>query len=200
MFERLDDRALRVTVVAQEEAVSLLHNYLGTEHLLIALAHTNDLPGQLLRDLDCGPDAVRSATLDVIGRADAKRDRKQLLAAIGIDLEEIRRRAEATFGQEAVVHAAVSAGPRRRRPPLWWPNCRIGESCDSALADGWLGMAPRLKRVLEMATQQAAPASATPTHLVFAVLDEGKGVACQILERRGVDLEDLRTGLRRALA
>ena len=37
MFERFTDRARRVVVLAQEEARLLNHNYIGTEHLLLAL-------------------------------------------------------------------------------------------------------------------------------------------------------------------
>ncbi len=37
MFERFTDRARRVIVLAQEEARSLQHNYIGTEHLLLGL-------------------------------------------------------------------------------------------------------------------------------------------------------------------
>lgn len=42
MFERFTDRARRILVVAQEQARELDHNYLGTEHLLLALAWTED--------------------------------------------------------------------------------------------------------------------------------------------------------------
>jgi ATP-dependent Clp protease ATP-binding subunit ClpA len=37
MFERFTDRARRVVVLAQEEARQLDHNYIGTEHILLAL-------------------------------------------------------------------------------------------------------------------------------------------------------------------
>ncbi|MFF5233325.1 ATP-dependent Clp protease ATP-binding subunit [Dactylosporangium sp. NPDC000521] len=39
MFERFDDRARRVVVLAQEEARMLGHNYIGTEHILLGLIH-----------------------------------------------------------------------------------------------------------------------------------------------------------------
>jgi ATP-dependent Clp protease ATP-binding subunit ClpC len=37
MFERFTDRARQVVVLAQEEARTLGHNYIGTEHLLLGL-------------------------------------------------------------------------------------------------------------------------------------------------------------------
>jgi ATP-dependent Clp protease ATP-binding subunit ClpC len=44
MFERFTDRARRVVVLAQEEARTLNHNYIGTEHLLLGLIHEADGP------------------------------------------------------------------------------------------------------------------------------------------------------------
>ncbi|NDE89030.1 MAG: hypothetical protein EB055_03530, partial [Micrococcales bacterium] len=35
MFEKFTDKARRVVVLAQEEAKSLNHNYIGTEHILL---------------------------------------------------------------------------------------------------------------------------------------------------------------------
>lgn len=42
VFERFTDRARRVTVLAQEEARLLGHNYLGTEHILLGLLHEGE--------------------------------------------------------------------------------------------------------------------------------------------------------------
>ena len=47
MFERFTGRARHVVVLSQEEARGLSHNYIGTEHLLLALLHRRDgLPNQ----------------------------------------------------------------------------------------------------------------------------------------------------------
>jgi ATP-dependent Clp protease ATP-binding subunit ClpC len=37
VFERFTERARQVVVLAQEEARTLKHNYIGTEHLLLGL-------------------------------------------------------------------------------------------------------------------------------------------------------------------
>jgi ATP-dependent Clp protease ATP-binding subunit ClpC len=42
MFERFTDRARRVVALAQEEARMLNHNYIGTEHILLALIDEGD--------------------------------------------------------------------------------------------------------------------------------------------------------------
>ena len=50
MFERFTDRARRVVVLAQEEARQLNHNYIGTEHILLALVREGE--GVAARVLD----------------------------------------------------------------------------------------------------------------------------------------------------
>ena len=37
LFERFTERARQVVVLAQEEARTLKHNYIGTEHILLGL-------------------------------------------------------------------------------------------------------------------------------------------------------------------
>jgi ATP-dependent Clp protease ATP-binding subunit ClpC len=51
MFERFTDSARRVIVLSQEEARGLLHNYIGTEHILLGLFHArSDLTDPALED------------------------------------------------------------------------------------------------------------------------------------------------------
>jgi ATP-dependent Clp protease ATP-binding subunit ClpC len=51
MFERFTDSARRVVVLSQEEARGLLHNYIGTEHILLGLLHArSDHTDQALVD------------------------------------------------------------------------------------------------------------------------------------------------------
>src|SRR5258708_14427229 len=42
MFERFTARARRAIVLAQEEARTLNHNYIGTEHILLGLLHEGE--------------------------------------------------------------------------------------------------------------------------------------------------------------
>jgi ATP-dependent Clp protease ATP-binding subunit ClpA len=71
MFERFTDRARRVVVMAQEEARMLDHNYIGTEHLLLGIAHEgNGVGAKALESLGINLDAVRQQTEGVIGRGE----------------------------------------------------------------------------------------------------------------------------------
>jgi ATP-dependent Clp protease ATP-binding subunit ClpA len=202
MFDSLDPAAREIFVQAQRQARELNHHYLGTEHALLALALAGGPVADLLAERGCRPADIRAEILDYIGEGEGGPQQRpdELLAGLGIDIAEVRRRAEATFGSDAMAEAALRTRPRRRHLPVihrWWPGCDRGTPCYSALlGTGWLGFAPRLKRVLDNAQTTAAPAQVTTRDLLVAILNEGNGVACQILVRRHVDLPDLRAALR----
>ncbi|MFF0492248.1 Clp protease N-terminal domain-containing protein [Nocardia sp. NPDC004068] len=72
MFERFTDRARRVVVLAQEEARTLQHDYIGTEHLLLGLIHERDgIGAQVLQDIGVTLPRLRSDIIAIIGRATA---------------------------------------------------------------------------------------------------------------------------------
>ena len=60
MFERFTDRARRVVVYAQDEAKTLEHSYIGTEHLLLGLLRESEgVAAQALGSFSITLDAVR---------------------------------------------------------------------------------------------------------------------------------------------
>jgi len=66
--EHFSDRAREVIAAAAESARGLGHNYLGTEHVLLALTdQQNDLAGHVLRELGVTADAVRGHTARIVG-------------------------------------------------------------------------------------------------------------------------------------
>jgi GNAT superfamily N-acetyltransferase len=71
-LERFTDRARLALAHANDEAVALHHNYIGTEHLLLALFDTNGGVSDLvLRDLGITHDMVVAEVDRVIGRGAA---------------------------------------------------------------------------------------------------------------------------------
>ncbi len=57
MFERFTERARQVVVLAQEEARSLKHNYIGTEHLLLGMLREEEgIAAQVLTTIDVNLD------------------------------------------------------------------------------------------------------------------------------------------------
>jgi len=69
VFERFNDRARRVVVLAQEQARMLNHNYIGTEHFLLGLILEGEGVGALaLRNLGINLEDVRQQVEDLLGR------------------------------------------------------------------------------------------------------------------------------------
>ena len=70
MFERFTDSARQVLVLAQEEARLLDHSFIGTEHVLVGLLHTDSgTPSQVLTELGASLPAVRDRVKETIGLA-----------------------------------------------------------------------------------------------------------------------------------
>jgi hypothetical protein len=68
LFERFSDDARRVVVLAQEEAQSLRHNYVGTEHLLLGVLRLQEgAAADALRTLGVTHEAARSQVIAVVG-------------------------------------------------------------------------------------------------------------------------------------
>lgn len=71
MFERFTDRARRIVVFSQEEARSLGHNYIGTEHILLGLLREGDgVAGKVLTSLGISLDAARQEVVAMVGRGE----------------------------------------------------------------------------------------------------------------------------------
>ena len=69
MFERFTDRARRVVVLAQEEARMLNHDYVGTEHILVALIREGGgVAAHALESLGITEEAARQQVEEIIGR------------------------------------------------------------------------------------------------------------------------------------
>jgi ATP-dependent Clp protease ATP-binding subunit ClpC len=70
-FEKFSERARRVLTIAQEEARSLNHSYIGTEHILLGLVREEEgVAARVLTNLGIGLSKVRSAVEFIIGRGD----------------------------------------------------------------------------------------------------------------------------------
>src|SRR5512139_3561496 len=68
MFERFTERARQVVVLAQEEARSLKHNYIGTEHLLLGLLREEEgVAARILEGLDVSVEEVKAAVVPIVG-------------------------------------------------------------------------------------------------------------------------------------
>lgn len=103
MFEIFTDLAKRSILLSQDEAITLGHDFIGTEHLLLGLAGVPEgIAGEVLGEHGVTPDRMRGEAVRLLAAdgvaVTGGRDAAEALASIGIDVEEIRRRADDTFG------------------------------------------------------------------------------------------------------
>ncbi|MGZ3678920.1 MAG: Clp protease N-terminal domain-containing protein, partial [Ktedonobacterales bacterium] len=70
-FDKFDEQARKVLNLAQEEAMRLNHNYIGTEHLLLGLVDVDDSRAVgILQGLGVKPQKVRIQVDMIIGHKD----------------------------------------------------------------------------------------------------------------------------------
>lgn len=137
MFERFTDGARHLVVQAQHEARQLGHNYIGCEHLLLAATRADGPAGTVLRDQGVTPERVEEQILLMIGRGSPAGTTdplhgldREALAAIGIDLDEIKRRIEDSFGPGALERVP----PIPRGPLNWTGRLPLAEGSKLTLA------------------------------------------------------------------
>jgi ATP-dependent Clp protease ATP-binding subunit ClpC len=71
VFERFTERARQVVVLAQEEARTLKHNYIGTEHILLGLLREEEgIAAGALGRLDITVEPVRAQVVRIVGSGD----------------------------------------------------------------------------------------------------------------------------------
>jgi ATP-dependent Clp protease ATP-binding subunit ClpA len=131
MFERFTDKARKVVVAARDQAIEQGDDQIRPVHMLYGLAATDGVAGRALTALGVDAAAVEreiertgsagSAASGAPGAGasagprDQAADDAEALAAIGIDLEEIKRKIEDNFGPGALERV-----PLTPRGPLNW--------------------------------------------------------------------------------
>jgi ATP-dependent Clp protease ATP-binding subunit ClpA len=146
-----------------DEARRLGDNYVGTEHVLLALARDADGGAvRLLGQLAVTADAIEQSVTGLVGGSEPGGTiDPQALAALGIDFEAVRKRLEQTFGPGAL------------------------EQTRSAC----LGIAPRLKQALAYALDLAAGEPLCDEHVPLGILSVPESVAARVLRELDVTFE-----------
>ncbi len=129
-------RAQQVLALARKEADRCRHNYIGTEHLLMALIKLG-----------------QGVAVNVLER-------------LGLNMEQLQKDVEAVMIPSQEMQAL-----------------------------GSIPYTPRVKKILAFAAKEAKRlnhAYVGTEHILLGILGEGEGLAAQILERVGVDIERAR--------
>lgn len=172
MFEKFTNRAKQAVALAQAEAIELGHDFIGTEHLLLGLTRTTDgIARDVLGEYGVTATKARDETVRQLTEAGVDtsggRPATEALAAIGIDVDAIRRRADETFGP----------GKFKFPRPPFTPKAKhtLELTLRSAVALG----------------QEAIG----PEHLMLGLLDEPEGVGYRVLVQLGADPGTLRSAI-----
>lgn len=172
-------RAERFLAAGAQESRTFGHDYVGTEHVLLALTGYSSTPaGQALARLGLTRDVVLDDIERLIGTCTDPRRRpmdSDALATLGIDLDEVTRRVEETFGPGALE--------RTRSSSLDTPAgaCRC--------------VAPRLKKALELAATEAGDGPVRAEHMLVSLAAVEDSIAARILRDHGVTVHALRCTL-----
>jgi ATP-dependent Clp protease ATP-binding subunit ClpA len=158
--------AERYLTAGAAEARRLGCSFVGTEHVLLSLAHDRaSRSAVLLERLGADPAAVESALAPWLG---ASSDRAKIdpdaLASLGIDFDAVRARLEGTFGPGALEHASASC----------------------------LGIAPRLKLALAHALDHAGESPLRDEHVLLGILSVPDSVGARALTDLGISPERVR--------
>lgn len=179
MFERFTQEARTAVVLAQELARELHADHIGTEHVLAgAVTSQGSVASRALSCLGVEPAAVEAA---VRRRGGTGLD-PEALAALGIDLEAVRVRAERLFGVGALDRPAPGRGGRRGSHTPFDPSA---------------------KKLLEVCLREAVAAGhrrIDSGHLLLAVARLDDTPAHQVLLGLGLGPDDVRAAVRRAWA
>jgi ATP-dependent Clp protease ATP-binding subunit ClpA len=115
MFERFTNDARQTVTLAQEECRALGHSGIDTVHLLLALSAGDGAGARALHEHGLEPTELRERVRRLTGLGPDPID-SAALAAIGIDLDEVRRAVEAAFGAGALESGRQVKGHIRFTP------------------------------------------------------------------------------------
>jgi len=217
MFERFTADARQIVIRAQSEARQLGHGFIGCEHLLLALLAADEPAADVLREHELTPERVRAELIRMMGARPARPadllnvlDR-EALASIGIDLDVVRSRIEATFGPGALTRATLTLRRNRRRglrSRLRRParNARLlpvighnGELLDvPPVRRGHIPFTPRAKKALERSLREALALGDNyigAQHIALALLGMNSGAVPPILSALGLSAAPLRAAI-----
>ncbi len=174
MFGRFGERGRRAVQRAQKDAVALGHDWLGAEHLLLALLSDVGAAGAVLERLGLDRDQILADHRGVVGPCSGLavvRPDPDALASIGIDLDEVRRCVEESFGPGALEATCA------------WRSRAA------------LRLTPRAKKVIELAAKEASAlgrADVEPEHLLLALTRVPESLGWKLIERRGISATRVR--------
>jgi len=115
MFGRFTERAQKVLALAQEEAVRLGHNNIGTEHILLGLIREGEgIAAKALVALGLGPDKIQKEVEALIGRGHEASQTihytPRAKKVIELSMDEARKLGHSYVGTEHILLGLIREG------------------------------------------------------------------------------------------
>jgi len=116
MFERYTERARKVIILAQDEAVRLKHNHIGTEHLLLGLLREREgIAAKILDSFDITMDLVRTELENFVDQREYQGSREVAFTSrakrvLELALDETRRLGHNYVGTEHILLGILREG------------------------------------------------------------------------------------------
>ena len=107
-------RAKKALDSSLREALSLGHNYIGTEHILLGVVDADDVAGRTLRDLGADAETIRNQIVTLLSGPAERERARPLPPDVPHELEEIRRlKEEAIESQQFELAAELRERERK---------------------------------------------------------------------------------------
>ncbi|ETI66220.1 ATP-dependent protease ATP-binding subunit ClpC [Neobacillus vireti] len=115
MFGRFTERAQKVLALAQEEAIRLLHNNIGTEHILLGLVREGEgIAAKALYGLGLGSDKIQKEVENLIGKgqetAQTIHYTPRAKKVIELSMDEARKLGHSYVGTEHILLGLIREG------------------------------------------------------------------------------------------
>ncbi|MFA9556445.1 ATP-dependent protease ATP-binding subunit ClpC [Evansella sp. AB-rgal1] len=115
MFGRFTERAQKVLALAQEEAMRLGHNNIGTEHILLGLVREGEgIAAKALSALGLSPEKIQTEVENLIGRGEEKTKQihytPRAKKVIELSMDEARKLGHSYVGTEHILLGLIREG------------------------------------------------------------------------------------------
>ncbi|WP_370294866.1 ATP-dependent protease ATP-binding subunit ClpC [Rossellomorea marisflavi] len=115
MFGRFTERAQKVLALAQEEAIRLAHNNIGTEHILLGLVREGEgIAAKALTALGLSPEKIQKEVEGLIGKGTEKSQTihytPRAKKVIELSMDEARKLGHSYVGTEHILLGLIREG------------------------------------------------------------------------------------------
>lgn len=224
-LKNFNQRARKVLMLAQKQAISLNHSHIGTEHLLLGVINEPDSTGAVvLSELGIELEELKTKVVSMLGSSNIATNGDPHLSfaakrAIQISLDDafstnqfsvntghllLGIMQEETglvaalledFGLD-IIKVQLKVSEVLKRSTITTPPVIIMEGVK--MSDKFEKFTPRARKVLTLAQEEAQRFNHNyigTEHLLLGLLREGDGVAAKVLDNLGIELHKVRSAV-----